>query len=321
MTVATLAPATSSAATKVIATSIPQANNIFRLLRILDLFEQSTDSVAVDALADNQAQCMRRGIQVITTIANFGKHVRQGNALTLTEKGRELHALRADMPALCSALLVVLGDNPYFKALEDDWTPEAIASIVAKDEKLSTTTALRRVSTFQSWRLDLLAGVQRDIRKVLRARKHAVSDGTMARVGKGWDTAKELFTTRSVDVRNFQTAYREALLQYYNGQCVLTGVGLRSLLVASHIKPVRDCSAKEAVDPCNGLLLEARFDRLFDQGLISFKGDGTLLVSKTLEAEKAALGIVDGMKLAGVHDATKTYLAYHRAHVFVDRKN
>ena len=143
----------------------------------------------------------------------------------------------------------------------------------------------------------------------------------MARVGKGWDTAKELFTTRSVDVRNFQTAYREALLQYYNGQCVLTGVGLRSLLVASHIKPVRDCSAKEAVDPCNGLLLEARFDRLFDQGLISFKGDGTLLVSKTLDAEKAALGIVDGMKLAGVHDATKTYLAYHRAHVFVDRKN
>ena len=102
---------------------------------------------------------------------------------------------------------------------------------------------------------------------------------------------------------------------------MLTGVGLRSLLVASHIKPVRDCSAKEAVDPCNGLLLEARFDRLFDQGLISFKGDGTLLVSKTLDAEKAALGIVDGMKLAGVHDATKTYLAYHRAHVFVDRKN
>ena len=39
------------------------------------------------------------------------------------------------------------------------------------------------------------------------------------------------------------------------------------------------------------------------------------------DAEKAALGIVDGMKLAGVHDATKTYLAYHRAHVFVDRKN
>ena len=54
---------------------------------------------------------------------------------------------------------------------------------------------------------------------------------------------------------------------------------------------------------------------------VEVSGDGTLLVSKTLEAEKAALGIVDGMKLAGVHDATKTYLAYHRAHVFVDHKN
>ena len=107
MTVATLAPATSSAATKVVATSIPQANNIFRLLRILDLFEQSTATVSVDAVADMFSEVRDRSYYLNAATHTLRLIVRQGNALTLTEKGQELHALRADMPALCSALLVV----------------------------------------------------------------------------------------------------------------------------------------------------------------------------------------------------------------------
>ena len=302
--------------TKTIATSIPQANNIFRVLRILGLFDQAMDTVAMSRLTELFAQARDRGYYLNAAVETLGLVARQGKMLTLTTDGQKIHALQNDTAAACNALRDILMVNPYFKAVSEDWAADVLAGIVAKDERLSMTTAARRMHTFVSWYADLKAGIEHDTRKVLIARKRAIDDGTLARARQGWDNTKELFTTRSVDVRNFQSSYRDALIQLYGGACVLTGVRMSSLLVASHIKPVRDCVPDEAVDPCNGLLLEARFDRLFDQGLISFKGDGTLLVSKTLESEKAALGIVDGMTLTAIHDASKKYLAYHRAHVF-----
>ena len=53
--------------------------------------------------------------------------------------------------------------------------------------------------------------------------------------------------------------------------CALTGLPIPEMLVASHIKPWRDSSNVERLDPMNGLLLVAHADSLFDRYLMSFQ--------------------------------------------------
>jgi putative restriction endonuclease len=68
--------------------------------------------------------------------------------------------------------------------------------------------------------------------------------------------------------------------------CRLTGVTNPTLLVTSHIKPWRACTtAGERLDGHNGLLLTPSVDRLFDRGLITFREDGSLVVSPRLSAD------------------------------------
>ena len=58
------------------------------------------------------------------------------------------------------------------------------------------------------------------------------------------------------------------LMKKHNRQCIVTGIDIHELLVASHIKPWRVCDNKERIDTENGLLLSLSMDRLFDGGLI-----------------------------------------------------
>jgi hypothetical protein len=65
----------------------------------------------------------------------------------------------------------------------------------------------------------------------------------------------------------------------------VTGVSHVRHLIASHIKPWRECTDHEKLDGCNGLLLAPHVDHLFDRGYISFEDDGRLLVSPRLNPE------------------------------------
>ena len=117
-----------------------------------------------------------------------------------------------------------------------------------------------------------------------------------------------------------QARYRAALMTLWNGACALTGVDIPELLRASHAKPWSDASDSERLDPFNGLLLEARFDLLFDQGLISFDDDGAMMTSARLTADHCRrLGISPDMHLRFIRPAHLPYLAWHRKRVFQDR--
>ena len=59
--------------------------------------------------------------------------------------------------------------------------------------------------------------------------------------------------------------------------CRVTGLARRQFLVASHIKPWRDCDNRGRLDGANGLLLSPHVDKLFDRHWISFDSDGQLL--------------------------------------------
>ena len=123
---------------------------------------------------------------------------------------------------------------------------------------------------------------------------------------------------QEVEQRVGQDIYRNHMLSYWEGRCALTYIGEPELLFASHAKPWRDCtSAEERLNVFNGFLLEARFDRLFDRGFITFDDRGTLLVSKRLEpGSLSVLGLDKRMELRWIREEHLPFLHWHRKHVF-----
>jgi len=89
-------------------------------------------------------------------------------------------------------------------------------------------------------------------------------------------------------------------------------------LIASHIKPYRECNIEiEAFDGDNGLLLSPNLDSLFDKGYISFASDGSILLSNNLQEKlKAALKHLS-LDRKFLTEGRLVYLEHHRTKVFV----
>lgn len=101
------------------------------------------------------------------------------------------------------------------------------------------------------------------------------------------------------------------------GSCSITGLQTVSLLRASHIKPWKISDNKERLTPYNGLLLIPDYDFLFDRGYISFKNNGSILVSQRLSPfARKVFDVQDDLRLRRVFPASKEYLDLHRTTVF-----
>lgn len=101
------------------------------------------------------------------------------------------------------------------------------------------------------------------------------------------------------------------------GSCSVTGLQSVSLLRASHIKPWKDSDNKERLTPFNGLLLIPDYDFLFDRGYISFKNNGTVLVSQRLSPfARKVFDVQDDLQLRKVFPENKEYLEFHRSEIF-----
>lgn len=118
-----------------------------------------------------------------------------------------------------------------------------------------------------------------------------------------------------VKVRINQSFFRDRLLQRYK-MCCLCGVSNQSVLVASHIKPWSESDPDEKLDSDNGFLMCPNHDKLFDQGLISFDDDGSIIISDRLsEVDRLYLNVSDNMKVS-LTNQNKKYLQYHRKKFF-----
>ena len=118
--------------------------------------------------------------------------------------------------------------------------------------------------------------------------------------------------------RRGQGKFRVNVLEKNQG-CPFTGISNATFLVASHIKPWKDSDNIERLDGNNGLALTPTYDRLFDQGYISFTDDKKLLVSSKLEKECIeALKLVHGQTIEKLvlTEERKKYLGFHRANRF-----
>jgi putative restriction endonuclease len=111
-----------------------------------------------------------------------------------------------------------------------------------------------------------------------------------------------------------QNLFREALIDYWQGCCAVTGLDVLQLLRASHIKPWAVCASdEERLDVFNGLLLAPHLDALFDGGWISFTDDGLMLLCDALgEQTRNKLGLSTLTGLSYVSEEHLGYLRYHR---------
>lgn len=129
--------------------------------------------------------------------------------------------------------------------------------------------------------------------------------------------------------RKGQDYFRHMILRNYDCRCALTGINISQLLIASHIIPWEDKThKKERLNPCNGILLSALYDKAFDKGFISFSPDdySVCLSSALMEYEvegyfKKHFGSIDGRKLTLPTDykPDRDFLAYHRDVVFLGK--
>lgn len=123
---------------------------------------------------------------------------------------------------------------------------------------------------------------------------------------------------RLVKQRIGQDIFRDSLLEYWDGKCALTGLSIKTLLRASHIKPWASCTENhERLSVYNGILLSPNFDAAFDSGLISFQDDGELIVSNQLsDVDQELLGFKFGARILGFEAGHKPFLQWHRDQLF-----
>lgn len=118
-----------------------------------------------------------------------------------------------------------------------------------------------------------------------------------------------------IKVRVNQGVFRKKLLDKYDG-CCLCKVENPNFLVASHIKPWVYSKPNEKLDDNNGFLLCPNHDALFDGGFISFKDDGSILISDEVsEIDRIFMNIKSDMHIE-LTAKNREYLKWHRDHIY-----
>jgi len=131
------------------------------------------------------------------------------------------------------------------------------------------------------------------------------------------ETERRSFTK----IRTQQGLFRRRVSTVEKG-CRLTGVVDLRFLRASHIKPWSQSNDSERIDRSNGLLLTPTADLLFDQGWLSFRDDGRLILADKLPdevKEKSGIDLTEGRRCGEFSDHQAEFLAYHRDCIFGKR--
>jgi len=130
--------------------------------------------------------------------------------------------------------------------------------------------------------------------------------------------------TAEVKQRRGQGFFRDAIINNFGGRCGVTGLGVRELLVASHILPWSQYPAHR-LNVRNGLCLSRLHDAAFDNGLIAFDGELRLLLANEIREVlsqrivKENFGEYAGEPLKLPPDAAGPdpgFLAMHREKIF-----
>ncbi len=138
---------------------------------------------------------------------------------------------------------------------------------------------------------------------------------------------KQKKITKRIPSRAGAQKYRKKVIEHMP-QCPFTKISDERLLIASHIKPYRTCisenKTEEAIDYFNGLALSPTYDKLFDQGYITFTDKGELVCGTQLTPytwERLSINPNAKNVLRIYPENRAKYLDYHRTFVFQDDIN
>ena len=118
-----------------------------------------------------------------------------------------------------------------------------------------------------------------------------------------------------------QNFFRDMILASYNFKCCITGLPVKELLVASHIKPWA-IDEQNRMNPRNGLCLNALHDKAFDKGLITLTPDLTVLVASHIRNRpEEELRLINNYHGSTIQKPNRflpdlDFLAFHRETVF-----
>lgn len=118
-----------------------------------------------------------------------------------------------------------------------------------------------------------------------------------------------------MNIRIVQNKFRKSLFNLWSG-CCISGCSIKTLLIASHIKPWSQSTYHERVDPYNGVLLTPNYDALFDKGFISFETDGKILISSELNQPDIDYFQIPGKTKHHFSNKHAGYLEYHQEMIF-----
>ncbi len=140
-------------------------------------------------------------------------------------------------------------------------------------------------------------------------------------------TEKKKKIAKKTPSREGSQKYRKKVIEHMP-QCPFTKISDERLLIASHIKPYNVCinenNSDEAIHYLNGLALSPTYDKLFDQGYITFTNKGELICGTQLTPYTwERLNINPNAKnvLRIYPEDREKYLKYHRNYVFQDDIN
>ncbi|HEU6448526.1 MAG TPA: HNH endonuclease [Verrucomicrobiae bacterium] len=144
----------------------------------------------------------------------------------------------------------------------------------------------------------LVDGVDSELLTIIReARLDATSKQTQIRVRLG------------------QHRFRRLVLAHWKNCCALTGADI--LVEASHIKPWRNSSNFDRINPYNGIALSPLYHRAFDLRYISFAEDGSILVAEVFRERLVKIGLNLSARITGLTNDHQPYLEHHRKHIFL----
>lgn len=167
----------------------------------------------------------------------------------------------------------------------------------------------------QGYLFALPARAARILLDAVGAPEHPAGDDLLERAIATADATERVALTKS---RIGQGIFRDQLLELWRGKCCVTGLSVRPLLRASHIKPWRDSNNAERLHRFNGLLLSPNYDAAFDEGLVTFADDGHIIISAALPAhELAPAGISLDARIQALRHDHLPFLRHHREEVFI----
>lgn len=119
--------------------------------------------------------------------------------------------------------------------------------------------------------------------------------------------------------KDLQTFFKDTQMHEFDHACPICHAKMPQMLIASHIKPFRDCAhIYETATHDNGLLLCRNHDFLFDQGYISFDDNGYLIISDALiekDSEVKHFNLCEKLETKYLTENRIKFLKYHRENI------